>query len=91
MGRIGTGLIGLVAGLLLLAGCKHDNTLKPPPEDPVYRLPPNDPRYSSYPKFPEDTLNKFPKRVAIDPDDPTPVKGPPRFGGSGPGASGPGF
>ena len=55
----------------MLAGCKHDNNLKPPKEDPVYRLPPNDPRYSGPPKFPDNTLNQFPKRV--DPGDVDPA------------------
>jgi hypothetical protein len=48
--------------LILFAGCNHDKNLKPPKEEAVYRLPPDDPRYSNPPKFPDSTLNKFPKR-----------------------------
>jgi hypothetical protein len=69
MGRTETSLVVLGAALLVLFGCKHDNNLKPPKQDPQYVLPPNDPRYSTYPKFPDSTLNKWPKRdpAAEDP------------------------
>ena len=94
MGRTGTGLVVLCAALLGLAGCKHDDTLKPPKQDPVYNLPPdNDPRYSGPVKFPDSTLNKFPKRDStLDGSDggmPN-AKGPrPSMGGmGGPGAPG---
>ena len=63
MGTRRTGLGAVVAALLLLiAGCKHDNNLKPPKEEPVYRLPPNEARYNQYPPYPEKTLNDFPER-----------------------------
>jgi hypothetical protein len=66
MGRI---LVLGAAFVALFVGCKHDNTLKPPKEDPVYRLPPDDPRYSQLPKYPDNTMNKFPKRDAPGLDD----------------------
>jgi hypothetical protein len=63
MGTLRTGLGALAAALLILAaGCKHDNIVKPPKEDPVFRLPPNENRYASAPDYPEKTLNDFPKR-----------------------------
>ncbi len=63
MGRTRTGLLVLgAAQLALFFGCKHDDTLKPPKEDPAYNLPPDYSRYSSYPKFPDGTLNQFPQR-----------------------------
>jgi hypothetical protein len=71
MGRTGTPLVVLGAALLILFGCKHDDNLKPPKQDPQFGLPPNDPRYSSYPKFPDSTLNKWPKKDAPTLDDPT--------------------
>jgi hypothetical protein len=89
MGRTGTGLVVLGAALLVLYGCKHDDNLKPPKQDPQYNLPPNDPRFSTYPKFPDNTLNKWPKREPPGADDPAAPKGPPRFGGGGPGGMGP--
>jgi hypothetical protein len=94
MGRTGTGLVVLGAALLVLLGCKHDDTLKPPKQDPVYNLPPaSDPRYSGPVKFPDSTLNKFPKHdVPTDSLDGSPAaaKAPrPGMGGmSGPGMSG---
>jgi hypothetical protein len=72
MGRSRTGLVVLgAAQLALFFGCKHDTTLKPPKEDAVYRLPPDDPRYSTYIKYPDGTLNQFPKRDQTLVDDPT--------------------
>jgi hypothetical protein len=76
----------------MLVGCKHDDTLKPPKQDPVYNLPPNDSRYSGPVKFPDSTLNKFPKRDNTDDADGGPLnaKGPrPGMGGMG-GPGGPG-
>jgi hypothetical protein len=71
MGRLRTGLLVLgAAHLALFVGCKHDTTLKPPKEDAVYRLPPDDPRYSTYVKYPDGTLNQFPKRDQSFVDDP---------------------
>ncbi len=71
MARSRTGLLLLgAAGLALFVGCKHDNNIKPPKEEAVYRLPPDDPRYSTYVKFPEGTLNQFPKRDQSLVDDP---------------------
>ncbi len=93
MGRTGTGLVVLGAALLVLLGCKHDDVIKPPKQDPVYNLPPaNDPRYSGAVKYPDSTLNKFPKRDHPDSSDggfPN-RKGPKAgFGGmSGPGMPG---
>jgi hypothetical protein len=86
MGRTGTGLVVLGAALLVFLGCKHDETLKPPKQDPVYNLPPNDQRYSSYPKFPDNTLNQFPKRYDPEgPDAGSPASkgGRPSMGGMG--------
>ncbi len=71
MGRTGIGLGVLVTALFILGGCKTDNTLKPPKEDPKYNLPPNDPRYSTGPNFPDNTLNKWPKRDVPGLDDST--------------------
>ena len=87
MGRTRTGLLVLgAAHLALFLGCKHDNTLKPPQEDPVYRLPPDDTRYSSYIKYPDGTLNQFPKRDQSLLDDPTAIRSPgSRMGMGGPG------
>jgi hypothetical protein len=58
--RIGTGLAGLSAALIITAlGCKNDQYIKPPPVEHQYNLPPvTDPRYSNPPEFPDDTLNK---------------------------------
>ena len=84
MGRKGNGLVVLGAALLVFVGCQHDKNLKPPKQDPQYNLPPNDPRYSSYPKFPDNTLNQFPNRAAPGADEPGP-QGPSKFGMSGPG------
>jgi hypothetical protein len=85
MGKTETRLGVLAAALLILfLGCKHDTTLKPPKEDPVYRLPPDEARYSSPPKFPDNTLNQFPKRDPSALDDPS-TRTPSRFGMSGPG------
>jgi hypothetical protein len=87
MGRTGTGLGALAAALLLLfSGCKHDNNLKPPKEDPVYRLPPDDPRYSQYPKYPDKTLNDFPKRDQMPGEDGPSPGGGSRLGMTTPGA-----
>ncbi len=67
-----TGLLVLgAAQLALFAGCKHDNTLKPPKEDAVYRLPPDDQRYCQYVKYPDGTLNQFPKRDQSFVNDPS--------------------
>jgi hypothetical protein len=82
--RSGLGVLG-AAVLILFAGCNHDKNLKPPKEDPVYRLPPDDPRYSSYPKYPDSTLNKFPKRDMPGQDDPS-ASPASRFGMGTPGA-----
>jgi hypothetical protein len=91
MGRLRTGLLVLgAAHLALFVGCKHDTTLKPPKEDAVYRLPPDDPRYASYVKYPDGTLNQFPKRDQSLLDTPATAMGP---GGRGAGMgsmSGPG-
>jgi hypothetical protein len=71
MARSRTALLVLgAAGLALFVGCKHDTTLKPPKEDAVYRLPPDDARYSQYVKYPDGTLNQFPKRDETLLDDP---------------------
>jgi hypothetical protein len=86
MSRTWIGLGALGATLLILySGCKHDDkTLKPPKEDAVYRLPPDDSRYSGPPKYPDGTLNKFPKRDMPGADDPG-ARGPgSRFGMGGP-------
>lgn len=58
--RIGTGLAGLSAALMLaLLGCKNDQYVKPPPVVQEYNLPPvTDPRYTNPPEYPDDTLNK---------------------------------
>ena len=58
--RIGTGLAGLSAALMLAArGCKNDQYVKPPPVEHQYNLPPvTDLGYSSPPQYPDDTLNK---------------------------------
>jgi hypothetical protein len=87
MGRTRTGLLVLgAAHLALFFGCKHDTTLKPPKEDPVYRLPPDDTRYSSYPKYPDGTLNQFPKRDESALTDPASTRTPgSRMGMTGPG------
>jgi hypothetical protein len=86
MGRTATRLGVLSAALLILfLGCKHDDNLKPPKQDPQYNLPPDDSRYSSYPKFPDSTLNQFPKRDPSAADDPS-AKSPSRFGMGGPGS-----
>ncbi len=85
MRRTATRLGVLGAGLLILfLGCKHDNNLKPPKEDPVYRLPPDDPRYNSVIKYPDNTLNQFPKRDPSAVDDPS-ARNPSRFGMGGAG------
>jgi hypothetical protein len=85
MGRTATRLGVLGAALLIVfLGCKHDNNLKPPKHDPEFNLPPNDPRYSQYPKFPDSTLNQFPKRDPSAAEGPNPG-GPSRFGMGGPG------
>jgi hypothetical protein len=87
MRRTATRLIVLVAGLLPLGGCKHDDQLKPPKMPPEWVLPPaNDPRFSTYPKFPEKTLNDFPKRKdIIDPETNMPMSKPKMTGFGGPG------
>jgi hypothetical protein len=89
MGKTRTGLLVVgAAQLALFLGCKNDTTLKPPKEDAVYRLPPDDPRYSSYVKYPDGTLNQFPKRDQSLLDNPTAGKTPgSRMGmtGAGPG------
>jgi hypothetical protein len=89
MGGSRTGLLLLGAALLaLFVGCKHDNTLKPPKEDAVYRLPPDgDTRYTSLPKYPDGTLNQFPKRDDSFTNDPSTAHQP---GGRMMGMNGPG-
>ena len=84
MGTLRIGLGALAAALLILGGCKHDSNLKPPKEDPVFRLPPDEKRYASAPDYPERTLNEFPKR---DPNAGmlSPAGGS-KFGMQGPGA-----
>ena len=88
MGRTGTTLAVLGAAMLLHLGCKHDEALKPQKQDPVYNLPPNDPRYSSYPKYPENTLNQFPNRSAPGADDLGGGQTPGKFGMGGMGGPG---
>ncbi len=91
MRRTATGLVVLVAALLALYGCKQDDPVKRPKIPAEYVLPPaNDPRFSKYPTFPDNTLNKWPKKDSIaDPD--APPKAPSHFGGAGGGAGGPGM
>jgi hypothetical protein len=90
MGRLRTGLLVLgAAGLALFVGCKHDSTLKPPKEDAVFRLPPDDPRYSSVIKYPDGTLNQFPKRDQSLVTDPMQAQAPGNRMGMG-GMGGPG-
>jgi hypothetical protein len=87
MGRTRTGLLVLAAvQLALFVGCKNDTTLKPPKEDAAFRLPPDDPRYSTYVKYPDGTLNQFPKRDQTLTDSPMAGKTPgSRMNMSGPG------
>ncbi len=57
------GLYVIGAVLLALSGCANDNQLKPPVLEHQYVLPPtDDPRFSSYPSYPEKTLNAWPKK-----------------------------
>lgn len=91
MRRTRTGLLIGAMALVLLAGCANDAHLKPPKPDPEYILPPpDDPRFNTYPRFPEKTLNDFPKK-ASGPDMPgTPSISPPGRSRLGAGAGGPG-
>ncbi len=88
MRRTRTGQMVLAAALFYLSGCLGTAHLKPPKPDPEFRLPPqDDPRFSEYPKFPEKTLNNFPKKPQA-PDEfgsPGATSGRPRFGAGGPG------
>lgn len=63
MRRMRTGLVVLVVALATLGGCAHDEHLKAPKVDPEYILPPRDsPQFNSYHKYPDNTLNVFPKK-----------------------------
>ena len=91
MRRTRTGLFVLGAALLALGGCASDSHLQAKRPEHEYVLPPtDDPRFSTYPKFPEKTLNNWPKKEP-DSDFGKPMNGLPRtptpagrFSGGGP-------
>jgi hypothetical protein len=88
MRRTRDGLIVWAAALLSLGGCSTDQHLKPPIPEHTYTLPPaDDPRFSRPPQFPENVLNKFPKKDTGD-DSGGPPKMPSRFSGGGMGGPG---
>ena len=82
------GSLAICAALGLLGGCAHEGRLKPPRPEHEYVLPPgSDPRFSTYPRFPEKTLNQFEKKSD---DDLNPATMP-RGGGGRPGMGGAGM
>lgn len=83
------GGVAFIAALGLLNGCAGDGRIKPPRPEHQYVLPPgNDPRFSTYPKFPDKTLNQFEKKSDDDPNG----QGMPSRGGMGrPGMGGGGM
>ena len=90
MRRTWTGLLVLGIALVVLGGCAYDEHLKPSKIDHEYVLPPrDDSRFSSFPQFPDKTLNNWQKKST--PDDmstPPGFQRSPRMGAGGLGATG---
>lgn len=81
----------LLAALAAFAGCwTTDQPIKPPPRPEEFLLPPaHDARFSSYPTYPEKTLNQGLLKKDRDPSDPPSVyRGPSKPGMPGAGAMG---